>query len=115
VPVAGLPVTVPLTVRSLLVGRTSKSRNIHPEIDCGADIGVSRRHAQLTTDGTRWWIEDLKVVQREPYVGTDSGPLPVQPVTPGQRHELSEGGPRLHRRRGRDWWCAVPPTREVNA
>ena len=39
----GLPAIVPLTVRSVLVGRLSKSRNVHPEIDCGADIGVSRR------------------------------------------------------------------------
>ena len=44
---------------SLLVGRASKSRDIHPDIDCGTDNGVSRRHAQLTTDGTRWWVEDL--------------------------------------------------------
>ena len=28
------------------------SRNIHPEIDCAPDYGVTRRHAQLTTDGS---------------------------------------------------------------
>ena len=89
-PSPGLPVIVPLAVRSMLVGRTSKSRNIHPEIDCGADIGVSRRQAQVTTDGTRWWIEDLQS-SNGTYVGPDSGPLPVQPLTPGQRHELAEG------------------------
>jgi hypothetical protein len=89
-PSPGLPVIVPLTVRSMLIGRSSKSRNIHPEIDCGADIGVSRRHAQLTTDGTRWWIEDLQS-SNGTYVGPDSGPLPDQPLTPGQRHELAEG------------------------
>ena len=31
-----------------------------PQIDCEADSGVSRRQAQLTTDGTRWWVEDLE-------------------------------------------------------
>lgn len=89
-PSPGLPVTVPLTVRSVLIGRISKSRSIHPEIDCDGDIGVSRRQAQLTTDGTRWWIEDLQS-SNGTYVGPDSGPLPTQPLTPGQRHELAEG------------------------
>ena len=58
-PSPGLPEVVPLRDTSLLVGRTSRSRNIHPDIDCGTDSGVSRRQAQLTTDGTRWWVEDL--------------------------------------------------------
>ena len=89
-PSPGLPVTVPLTVRSVLIGRISKSRNIHPEVDCDGDIGVSRRQAQLTTDGTRWWIEDLQS-SNGTYVGPDSGPLPTQPLTPGQRRELAEG------------------------
>ena len=89
-PSPGLPAIVPLTVRSVLVGRTSKSRNIHPEVDCDGDIGVSRRQAQLTTDGTRWWIEDLQS-SNGTYVGPDSGPLPATPITPAQRRELSEG------------------------
>ena len=59
-PSPGLPTVVPLRGRSLLVGRTSQSRNIHPAIDCEADSGVSRRQAQLTTDGHRWWVEDLE-------------------------------------------------------
>ena len=58
-PSAGPPAVVPLRHTSLLVGRESHSRDIHPDIDCGADNGVSRRHAQLTTDGSRWWVEDL--------------------------------------------------------
>ncbi|QTE30838.1 FHA domain-containing protein [Pengzhenrongella sicca] len=89
-PSPGLPAIVPLTVRSVLIGRVSKSRNIHPEIDCDGDIGVSRRQAQLTTDGTRWWVEDLQS-SNGTYVGPDSGPLPTVPLTPGQRRELSEG------------------------
>ncbi len=89
-PSPGLPVIVPLTVRSVLVGRVSRSRNIHPEVDCGADIGVSRRQAQLSTDGTRWWIEDLQS-SNGTYVGPASGPLPAVPLVPGQRRELAEG------------------------
>ena len=89
-PSPGLPAIFPLTVRSVLIGRTSISRSIHPEVDCGSDIGVSRRQAQLTTDGTRWWVEDLQS-SNGTYVGPDSGPLPTQSVTPGQRRELAEG------------------------
>ena len=89
-PSPGLPATVLLTVRSMLIGRTSKSRNIHSEIDCGADIGVSRRQAQLTTDGTRWWIEDLQS-SNGTYVGPDSGPLSVQSLTPPRPAAVSEG------------------------
>jgi hypothetical protein len=88
-PSPGLPVTVPLTSRSLLVGRTSNSRNIHPQLDCSNDIGVSRRHAQLTTDGQRWWVEDLQS-SNGTFVGGARGPLPTQPVPPGQRKELDE-------------------------
>ncbi|WP_223148368.1 FHA domain-containing protein, partial [Actinotalea sp. JY-7885] len=88
-PSPGLPTTVPLTVRSLLVGRVSRSRNIHPEIDCGTDAAVSRRQAQLTTDGSRWFVEDLQS-SNGTYVGSAGGPLPTQALVPGQRRELAE-------------------------
>lgn len=87
-PSPGLPVVVPLTVRSVLVGRTSKSRGIHPDIDCDADVGVSRRQAQLSTDGTRWWVEDLQS-SNGTYVGSAAGPLPADALVPGQRRELA--------------------------
>ncbi len=88
-PSPGLPAVVELTAKSVLIGRPSASRNIHPEIDCTGDSGVSRRQAQLTTDGQRWWVEDLQS-SNGTYVGTASGPLPADPVAPGQRRELSE-------------------------
>lgn len=88
-PSPGLPAIVPLAVRSVLVGRTSRSRNIHPDVACDADIAVSRRHAQLTTDGTRWWVEDLQSANGT-FVGPSSGPLPTRPIVPGQRRELAE-------------------------
>ncbi len=88
-PSPGLPAIIPLTVRSVLIGRTSRSRSIHPEIPCEADIAVSRRHAQLTTDGARWWVEDLGS-SNGTFVGPASGPLPTVPLVAGQRQELVE-------------------------
>ncbi len=88
-PSPGLPAVVELAAKSVLIGRPSTSRNIHPEIDCTGDAGVSRRQAQLTTDGQRWWVEDLQS-SNGTYVGPASGPLPTDPVPPGQRRELSE-------------------------
>jgi hypothetical protein len=89
-PSPGMPVVAPLRDASLLVGRRSASRNIHPQVDCGADHGVSRRHAQLTTDGQRWWVEDLQS-SNGTFVGPAGAPIPTTPVTPGQRVEFSPG------------------------
>ncbi len=88
-PSPGLPVVVPLRAQSVLVGRPSVSRNIHPDVDCSSDTGVSRRQAQLTTDGQRWWVEDLQS-SNGTYVGPASGPLPTSPLPPGQRRELGD-------------------------
>jgi len=88
-PSPGLPVVVPLRTQSLMIGRRSKSRNINPEIECASDVGVSRRQAQLTTDGQRWWVEDLQS-SNGTYVGPASGPLPTEALPPGQRRELAE-------------------------
>ena len=87
-PSPGLPTVVPLRGRSLLVGRTSNSRNIHPAIDCEADSGVSRRQAQLTTDGTRWWVEDLDSANGT-FVAPASAPLPDSPIPVGAKTELA--------------------------
>jgi hypothetical protein len=89
-PSAGLPGLVPLRERSVLVGRPSVSRNIHPQVDCGADAGVSRRHCQLNTDGQRWWVEDLQSANGT-YVSRPGEPVPTTPVPPGQRRELEDG------------------------
>jgi hypothetical protein len=87
-PSAGLPEIVPLRATSVLVGRTSKSRNIHPEIDCDADSGVSRRQCQLTTDGTRWWVEDLDSANGT-FVGSAAGGMPTDPIPVGVKRELT--------------------------
>ena len=87
-PSAGLPMVVPLQAQSLLIGRRSRSRNIHPEIECSSDVGVSRRQAQLTTDGQRWWVEDLQS-SNGTYVGAASESPPTDALPPGQRRELA--------------------------
>jgi hypothetical protein len=86
-PSAGPPGVVPLRNTSLLVGRASKSRDIHPDVDCGTDNGVSRRHAQLTTDGTRWWVEDLGS-SNGTFVGGAVDPLPKIPIEVGSKREV---------------------------
>ncbi|GAA6527511.1 FHA domain-containing protein [Intrasporangium sp. DVR] len=88
-PSPGLPIIVPIRSRSVLLGRVSQSRNTHPEIDLSSDPGVSRRHAQLTTDGTRWFVEDLGS-SNGTFVGPASGPLPDDPIAVGPRTELDD-------------------------
>ncbi|WP_322938218.1 FHA domain-containing protein [Nocardioides bizhenqiangii] len=87
-PSAGVPTVVPLKTTSILVGRTSRSRNIHPDIDLSTDNGISRRHCQFTTDGSRWWVEDLGS-SNGTYVGGPIGPLPTQPLSPGAKREIA--------------------------
>jgi len=77
-PSVGLPETVKLSA-SNLIGRESRSRGIVPEVDCGVDTGCSRRQAMLTTDGRRWYVEDLASANGT-YVGPAAGPLPTEPI-----------------------------------
>jgi hypothetical protein len=87
-PSPGPPEVLPLRGTSLLVGRTSQSRDIHPQIDCATDSGVSRRQAQLTTDGTRWWVEDLESANGT-FVAPASAALPEDPIPVGVKRELA--------------------------
>ena len=88
-PSPGLPTIIPIRSRSVLMGRVSQSRNTHPEIDLSSDPGVSRRHAQLTTDGTRWFVEDLGS-SNGTFVGAAAGPLPDDPIAVGPKTELDD-------------------------
>ncbi len=83
-PSVSLPATFVLAPDNL-IGRSSASRNIHPEVDCGLDSGVSRRQARLSTDGTRWYVEDLDSANGT-FVGPAAGPLPTTPIQ--GRYEL---------------------------
>ena len=86
-PSPGMPRIVTLANTSVLIGRASRSRGITPDIDLSSDNGISRRHAQLTTDGTRWFVEDLGS-SNGTYVGGAMGQLPDDPVPPSQKQEL---------------------------
>ncbi len=88
-PSVGLPDIVGLVKPTNLIGRVSHSRGIFPDIDCDLDSGCSRRHAMLTHDGARWWIEDLGSANGT-FVGLPAGPLPAMPIPQG-RVELSDG------------------------
>lgn len=85
-PSPGVPDVV-LVSGKALIGRHSSSRRIVPDINCGADSGVSRRHAEFSTDGRRWWVEDLGS-SNGTFVGPASGPLPEDPIASGQRVEV---------------------------
>ncbi|QYJ04486.1 FHA domain-containing protein [Nocardioides panacisoli] len=89
-PSAGAPVVVPLVTKSVLVGRSSSRSESDPDVDVPGDNGVSRRHCRLTTDGSRWWVEDL-ASSNGTYVGPSVGAVPDQPLRPGERRELAEG------------------------
>jgi hypothetical protein len=87
-PSPGPPELIVLRKSSLLVGRESTSRGITPDIDCGIDNGVSRRHAQLTTDGTRWWVEDLDSTNGV-WIGDVVGELPRKPIPARSKREFN--------------------------
>ena len=54
-----------------------------PQIDGDPDPGVSRRHAQISPDGTRWWIEDLESANGT-FVAPSAGQLPSMPIGRGR-------------------------------
>jgi len=87
-PSPGLPAVVALRHASVLIGRSSRSRNIDPGIELDSDSGVSRRHAQLTTDGSRWFVEDLGS-SNGTYVGGVLGSLPTTAIPVGQKTEVA--------------------------
>lgn len=87
-PSAGVPQVRRIASRSVLIGRESRSRGIHPDLDLGSDNGISRRHCQLTTDGTRWFVEDLGS-SNGTYVGGSVGALPDRPIPPGEKREIA--------------------------
>lgn len=89
VPEAGLPETVRLTSHNVVIGRSNVERGLRPDLDAGTDAGVSIRHAQLTSDGHRWWIEDLDT-SNGTYVTTVGLPLPERPIERGLRVLIDE-------------------------
>lgn len=82
-PSPGQPMIRGLRKSLVIIGRTSGV--IHPDLDCFTDTGVSRQQAALTTDGTRWFVEDLGS-SNGTYVGMVDQALPIEPIS--QRIEL---------------------------
>lgn len=84
--------TVPLTQHASLVGRTSQSRGLRPEIALDADTAVSRRHAQLIVEADKLTVVDLSSTN-----GTfvlDGGVAPTdasEPLAPGVSAVLDDG------------------------
>lgn len=89
VPDAGPPTVVPLTGTAVVIGRTNLPRGLRPDLDAGTDAGVSVRHAQLTSDGEHWWVEDLDT-SNGTYVSTVGLELPVDPIESGLRVRVDE-------------------------
>jgi pSer/pThr/pTyr-binding forkhead associated (FHA) protein len=73
--------TVPVRQHASLIGRTSQSRSLRPEIALDADTAVSRRHAQLILEGDRLSVVDLSstngtyVVDRDAVPNADAAPI----------------------------------------
>jgi hypothetical protein len=86
---SGPPTIVPIRGTTALVGRPSKSRGITPDVDCTTDGAVSHRHALLTLDHDRWYVEDLGSTNGT-FVGAPGEPLPNTPLPPRERHELAD-------------------------
>jgi hypothetical protein len=88
--------TVPLRSHSSLIGRSSQSRGIHPEVALDTDTGISRRHAQLVLSGDQLSVVDLSSTNGT-YVmsAAASGDQPpdddLEPLAPGVAHPLSDG------------------------
>lgn len=84
--------TVALTHHTALIGRSSQSRNIHPEIALDGDTGVSRRHAQLIRDGDGLAVTDLSSTNGTYVVPAGSEPdAGTQPVASGVPTQLHDG------------------------
>ena len=84
--------TVPLSNHTALIGRSSNSRGLHPEVALDADTGVSRRHAQFVRDGDSLTVVDLSSTNGTYVV---SGPAEPDDATlslvPGVPTELHDG------------------------
>ena len=84
--------TVALTQKTALIGRSSQSRGIHPEIALDGDTGVSRRHAQFVRDGDDLVVIDLSSTNGTYVVAAGSDPTDDTPaVEAGSSTPLRDG------------------------
>lgn len=84
--------TVPLSNHTALIGRSSASRGLRPEIALDADTGVSRRHAQFVRDGDNLTVVDLSSTNGTYVVTGDALPDDATAaLVPGVPTELRDG------------------------
>ena len=84
--------TVALTQKTALIGRSSQSRDIHPEIALNGDTGVSRRHAQFVRDGDDLVVIDLSSTNGTYVVAAGTDPTADTPaVETGSSTPLQDG------------------------
>jgi hypothetical protein len=81
---APLTLAVPLVRSTALVGRSSASRGVHPDVALDADRGVSRRHAQFVRDGDQLTVVDLSSTNGTYVIEAGAQPSEVtEPLVPG--------------------------------
>jgi predicted component of type VI protein secretion system len=84
--------TVPLSNHTALIGRSSASRGLHPEVTLDADTGVSRRHAQFVRDGDNLTVVDLSSTNGTYVVSAGTEPDDAtMALVPGVPTELRDG------------------------
>ncbi len=84
--------TVPLSNHTALIGRSSASRGVRPEIALDADTGVSRRHAQFVRDGDNLTVVDLSSTNGTYVVAAGAEPDDATAaLVPGMPNELHDG------------------------
>lgn len=84
--------TVPLTNHTALIGRSSASRGVRPELMLDADTGVSRRHAQFVRNGEMLTVVDLSSTNGTYVVPAGEEPSDAtQALVPGVPVELGDG------------------------
>ena len=84
--------TVPLSNHTALIGRSSTSRGLRPEVVLDADTGVSRRHAQFVHDADSLTVVDLSSTNGTYVVSADAEPDGTTvALVPGVPTELHDG------------------------
>ena len=84
--------SIDLVTNSALIGRTSQSRNIHPEIALEDDPGISRRHAQLVRNGDGWTVADVGSTNGTYIVSGGADPTAdTAPIAPNTAIDLHAG------------------------
>lgn len=88
--------TVALTQKTALIGRSSQSRDIHPEVALDGDTGVSRRHAQFVRDGDDLVVIDLSSTNGTYVVAAGSEPTDDTPVVAAGSSTPLHDGDRVY-------------------